>query len=173
MYSTNNGTVIIAAISRNRAIGKDGSTPWHISGDLRRFRALTLGHSVVMGRKTWDCIGRPLEGRRNVVISRQPKFSAPGAEIATSVDSALQLVRSCRAFVIGGGAVYEAALPYASHMMITEVDIEAEGDVYFPSIDPASWIEVSRTRDEFPDPEKIRSSFVVYNRLPPAKLCSS
>jgi dihydrofolate reductase len=121
---------IIAAVAANRAIGKDGRLPWHYSDDLKRFRRLTMGHAVLMGRKTYESIGTPLSGRRNVVVSSRP---IPGVETYRSVDEALQALRDTeRVFVIGGGAMYAALLERADELYLTRVNRIVEADAFFP-----------------------------------------
>jgi dihydrofolate reductase len=121
---------IIAAIGRNRAIGKNGTMPWHISDDLKRFKRITKGHAVLMGRKTWDSLGKPLVDRRNVVITRG---SIPGVETYGSVEAALDAVKGEDVvFVIGGGEVYRQLLPKADRLYLTVVDQEPEADTFFP-----------------------------------------
>lgn len=121
---------IIAAIARNRAIGKDNTLPWHISGDLQRFKRLTMGHAVLMGRKTHTSINKPLSGRRNVVVSRSP---LKGVETYTSLDAALgALAGQERVFVIGGGEVYAQVLERADELFLTIVDREVDADTFFP-----------------------------------------
>ncbi|HQV90896.1 MAG TPA: dihydrofolate reductase [Phycicoccus sp.] len=136
---------LIAALGRNRIIGRDGTMPWHLPEDLKHFKALTMGHPMVMGRKTFDSIGRPLPGRRSIVITRDREWRVPGVEVAHSFDEALDLAGPAdRVFVIGGGEVYAVALPFADHLELTEVDAEPEGDTWFPEWDPAQWREVAR-----------------------------
>jgi dihydrofolate reductase len=121
---------LIAAVARNRAIGKDGKLPWHISEDLRRFKRLTMGSAVLMGRATWDSLGKPLPGRRNVVLSSK---SVPGVETYGSVEAALDaLKREERVFVIGGGRVYAQLLDRADELYLTVVDREVDADTFFP-----------------------------------------
>jgi dihydrofolate reductase len=136
---------LIAAVGPGRVIGRDGGLPWHLPEDLRRFKALTLGHALVMGRKTHRSIGRPLPGRRNVVVSRQAGASFPGCETANSLEAALALVvDDALPFVIGGASLYAEALPRASHLFLTEVALAATGDVFFPALVPGQWREVRR-----------------------------
>ena len=146
---------IVAAVARNGVIGAGGELPWRIPGDLRRFRRLTLGGTVVMGRRTFDSIGKALDGRRNIVVTRRADFSAPGAERADSLQSALALARenggeSRGIFIIGGGEVYAEALRLglAERMILTEVDGEFAGDVFFPPFSRDEWREESRERGE-------------------------
>ncbi len=136
---------LIAALGRNRVIGKDGTMPWHLPEDLKHFKALTMGHPMIMGRKTFDSIGRPLPGRRSIVITRDRAWRVPGVEVAHSFDEALDLAGPAdRVFVIGGGEVYAVSLPFADRHELTEVDAEPEGDTWFPEWDPAQWREVAR-----------------------------
>jgi dihydrofolate reductase len=124
---------LIAAIAQNRVIGNRGSMPWHIPADLKRFKALTLGHPIVMGRKTFESIGRPLPGRRNIVISSQ---GVAGVECYTSFDAALQILKDeVRIFVIGGGKLYASALPRADELYLTFVHSTPDGDTLFPPLE--------------------------------------
>ncbi|ONI71428.1 diacylglycerol kinase [Kribbella sp. ALI-6-A] len=136
--------VLIAALGRNRVIGRDNDLPWRIREDLAHFKQLTLGHTLVMGRKTYDSIGRPLPGRRTVVITRQTEWSTPGVEVAHSLDDALKLADGNDVFVAGGGEIYRLALPSADRLELTEVDQSPAGDVTFPELDPTAWTETAR-----------------------------
>jgi dihydrofolate reductase len=139
---------LVAAVARHGVIGRDGGIPWHLPEDLAQFKALTTGHTVVMGRRTWDSIPdrfRPLPGRRNVVVTRNANWAAEGAERAATLEEALNRVaRDERVFVIGGAQVYEAALPHADELVLTELDLAVDGDTYFPTWERAAWEEVSR-----------------------------
>ena len=138
----------MAAVARNGVIGRDGAIPWQIPEDMRHFRELTIGHPVVMGRRTWDSLPdrfRPLPGRRNIVVTRNPDWHADGAVRAGSLGEALELVEdSDRVFVIGGAQLYADALPLADELLITEIDAGVEGDTFFPSWDRAEFEEHSR-----------------------------
>jgi len=137
--------VLIAAVARNGVIGKGPDIPWTLPGDLARFKRLTMGHPVVMGRLTFDSIGRPLPGRRTLVVTRQVGWSHADVEVAHSVPEALTLAGPAPVvFVAGGGQVYAEAMPLATDLMITEVPLEPDGDITFPPIDPALWRESSR-----------------------------
>ena len=140
--------VLVLAIARNGVIGKKGAIPWHISDDMKRFKALTLGHTVVMGRKTWDSLPRkPLPGRTNIVITRQADFAAEGAVVAHSLDEALALAGAenpVEIMVIGGADIFAAALPRAGRIHLTEVHATPGGDVVLPGFDSHRWREVSR-----------------------------
>jgi dihydrofolate reductase len=139
---------LVAAVARGGVIGRAGAIPWHLPEDVAHFKSLTTGHAVVMGRRTWDSLPerfRPLPGRRNVVVTRNPGWRAGGAERAGSVDEALALLADePRVFVIGGAEIYAAALPHADELVLTEIDLDVEGDTFFPQWDPAGFEEVSR-----------------------------
>jgi len=131
---------LIAAVARNGAIGKNNALLCRISEDLKFFKRTTLGSPVVMGRKTWDSIGRPLPGRRNIVITRNPQWHADGAERAASMQDAIALAQgSPKVFVIGGGEIYAQALPMADELVLTEIDADFEGDAFFPAWDKAQF----------------------------------
>ncbi|TWD79338.1 dihydrofolate reductase [Kribbella amoyensis] len=149
--------VLIAAVGRNGVIGRDNDLPWRIPADLQHFKRLTLGHTLVMGRKTYDSIGRPLPGRRTVVVTRQPDWSVPGVAVAHDLATALTVADGNDIYVAGGGEIYRQALASADRLELTEVDQAPDGDVTFPSIDPADWTETARdAHDGF--------SFVTYHR---------
>jgi dihydrofolate reductase len=139
---------MVAALARNGVIGRNGSIPWRIPEDMAHFRTLTMGHPVVMGRRTWDSLPdrfRPLPGRRNVVVTRNDAWQAEGAERAPSFDAALRLLEGAgQVFVIGGAEIYAAALPRADELVLTEIEAEVEGDVRFPAWDPSAFAEIAR-----------------------------
>jgi dihydrofolate reductase len=141
--------VIIAAVARNRVIGKDNRLLWNIPEDMARFKALTSGHTVIMGRKTWESLPprfRPLPGRRNIVISRQTGYATPGAELADSLENALKLASTATTvFIIGGEQIYQQAMAVADRLEITEVDLEPEGDAWFPEIAAVNWEKATKT----------------------------
>jgi len=157
---------IVAAVARNGVIGRDNAIPWRIPEDLARFRALTMGHAVVMGRKTWDSLPdrfRPLPGRRNVVVTRNSEWDADGAERAASLEDALDLLRDEeRVFVIGGAQIYAAALSIADELELTEIDAEIEGDTVFPGWDRDAFAEVAR--EPHVSESGVPLSFVTYRR---------
>jgi len=140
--------VLIAAVARNRVIGRDNQLLWHVPEDMAHFKALTHGHAVLMGRKTWESLParfRPLPGRRNIVVSRQAGYAAPGAELAPSLTAALALVAEQEtAFVIGGADIYRQALALAERLELTEIDLEPEGDAWFPLLERRQWRETAR-----------------------------
>lgn len=133
--------VLVAAMASNRVIGNAGALPWHEPEDLRHFKAVTTGHAVIMGRKTWQALGRPLPKRRNLVVSRDAALIAPGAEVFTDVSAAIAAARvdDPEPMVIGGGELYRLALPLATRIELTEVLMEVDGDVTFPELPPTEW----------------------------------
>jgi dihydrofolate reductase len=131
-------------MGRNRAIGLDGRMPWHLPGELQHFKSVTMGKPIVMGRKTWESIGRPLPGRQNIVISRNQDYLAEGAECCTSLQGALEIALGEEVMVIGGGELYRQALPLADRMILTLVDCAPEADTFFPPWEAADWQEISR-----------------------------
>ncbi len=137
---------LIAAMAANRAIGLNNQMPWHLSADLKRFKQITMGHPVIMGRKTFDAIGRPLPGRTNIVVSRNPAYHQEDCLVAVSLETAL--CKGCELageiFVIGGATLYEAALPAADMLYITQINRDFEGDTFFPEFDADNWTELER-----------------------------
>ena len=132
---------IIVAQSRNGVIGKNNQLPWHLPADLKHFKAVTMGKPIVMGRKTFESIGRPLPGRKNIVISRQRNFQAPGCAVFHSIDEALaSLVQESEIMVIGGANIYEQFIDKADRIYRTVVDVSVEGDVYFPELPSNEWV---------------------------------
>jgi dihydrofolate reductase len=142
----------IAAIDKNRVIGKAGEIPWYLPADLKYFKRQTLNHHIIMGRKSFQSIGRPLPKRTNIVLTRDPFFAASNCLIARSLDEALQLAREDgeeEAFIIGGGEIYRQALPLLDRLYLTEVETEVEGgDAFFPLIQPENWEVISSERHE-------------------------
>ncbi len=137
---------IIAAISDNDVIGRANALPWRIPDDLARFKTLTMGHTLIMGRKTYESIGRPLPGRTTVVLTRRKDFAAPGVLVAHDVGDLASLIRDPEAFVIGGTEVFTLFLPLASKLFITRVHARFDGDAYFPDFDASAWRLVSSER---------------------------
>lgn len=140
---------LVAALGSNGVIGRDGAMPWHLPEDLAHFKALTLGHPLVMGRTTFESIGRVLPGRRSIVVTRSRSWTHPGVESAHGLPEALALAGVAdEVFVVGGGQIYAAALPFAHALVLTHVDIAPEGDTRFPPWNTRQWREV--TREEHP-----------------------
>ncbi|MBS2014721.1 MAG: dihydrofolate reductase [Deltaproteobacteria bacterium] len=141
---------LIVAVADNGAIGKSGKVPWRIPEDLKYFKSTTMGHAIIMGRKTWDEVGKPLPGRRNLVVSRQPGLTLEGAEVFSSVEDAIRAARETdpEPYVIGGSAIYEAAFPWVTKVHLTEVHRDVEADTFFPAWDRSGWRETSRRKGE-------------------------
>jgi dihydrofolate reductase len=157
---------IIAAMDRNRLIGRDNQLPWRLPADLAHFKKTTMGKPVVMGRKTFESIGKPLPGRTNIVLTHSLDFAAEGVLAADSLESALEQAGDvAEVMVIGGGAVYRQALPLAQRLYLTLVDEAFEGDAWFPEIDPAQWREVERNSHGADERNPHNYSFVVLEKI--------
>lgn len=157
---------LVAAVAANGVIGRDGGLPWHLPDDLRHFRALTWGHVVVMGRRTFESIGRALPGRRCVVVSRSLREAPQGVELARSLEEALRKAGAAEVvYVIGGAALYAAALPLASRLHLTELDEAVEGDTYFPAFDRAAWRVVIERRHERDERQANAFTLRTYERI--------
>ncbi len=163
---------IVVAVASNGVIGRDGEMPWRLSTDLKRFKALTLGHPVIMGRKTYQSIGKALAGRANIVLTRSGDFHAADAQSASTMEEALSLaVESSgkgtgrQAFVIGGGEIYALAMPLAERLHVTHVDLAPEGDAHFPVIAAREWQPVSQEVVPAGECDSAASRYVVYERL--------
>jgi dihydrofolate reductase len=159
---------IIVAVGRNGVIGRDGALPWRLPEDLKRFKALTMGHVMIMGRKTYESIGRLLPGRRSVIVSRQAGYVVAGAIVAASLEDAIAAAGDAEeVFVIGGGEIYRGALPSAHRLLVTEVDASPEGDAWFPPVDTALWRETAReVHDPGSGADTPGFAFVDYERVP-------
>jgi dihydrofolate reductase len=154
---------LVAAVAANGIIGANGRLPWHLPEDLRHFKQLTLGHPVIMGRRTWESLGRALPGRENIVVSRSPGYEAPGAAVAISLEAALALCAGeSMAFVIGGTRLFEDALALADGLVMTEIHKDYPGDTWFPQYDRSRWRESQREAHTAGD--GMRFDFVLYER---------
>lgn len=144
---------LIVAMASNRAIGLGGQMPWHLSADLKKFKQITMGSPILMGRKTYESIGRPLPGRTNIVISRNPSYKQPGCLVFNDLDKALASCADAeQAFIIGGADLYQSTLPIADTIYLTQIHSEFPGDTFFPGIDATQWQEVEREDiDDDPD----------------------
>jgi dihydrofolate reductase len=134
---------IVAAMARNLAIGRNGDMPWHLPGELKHFKQTTMGKPIVMGRKTWDSIGRCLPGRQNIVVTGNRSFQAPGCDVAGSLDQAIRVARGEQVMLIGGGQMYQQALPFTDRMILTLVDCNPQADTWFPEWQSSEWRQVS------------------------------
>jgi dihydrofolate reductase len=155
---------LLAALASNGVIGVDGKLPWHLPEDLKHFKALTLGHPIIMGRRTWESLGKALPGRENIVITRTPGYNAPGAAVATSLGAALALCAGEPvAFVIGGHQLFVESFPLAAGLILTEIFRPYEGDTWFPKFDRLRWREAQREAHTAAD--GMRFDFVRYERI--------
>ena len=157
-------TTIIVARSKNGVIGKDGDLPWHLPEDLKRFKSLTTDHAIIMGRKTWDSIGRPLPNRQNIVITRDSTKQFEGATLAPTLDAALEIVEPHRSpFIIGGSEIYRLALDVTQTIEMTLIDAEVDGDTFFPDLNPNDWEEIKRSL-QLDEKTQLRYAFITYQR---------
>ena len=160
---------LIVAMDRNRLIGRGNALPWHLPADLAHFKSITMGKPIVMGRKTYESIGRPLPGRHNIVISRNPDFSAPGCTVVASVDAALAAAGDVpEIMVIGGAQLYAELLPRAQRIYLTRVDAVFEGDAWFPALDARVWRECQHAEHAPDDRNPHAYAFLVLERVPAA-----
>lgn len=159
---------IIVAVSENGVIGKDNQLLWKLSADLKYFKNLTTNHAVIMGRKTYESIGKPLPNRKNIVISGNNSFSAEGIEVVSSLEKAIEKAQNSlpndEIFIIGGGTIYKQALSMADKVYLTEVKISIQGDTFFPKLDSEMWKEVSRTSHRADEKNEFDYAFVIYER---------
>ncbi len=158
---------IIVAMDRNRLIGGDGRLPWHLPADLRHFKQTTLGKPVVMGRKTYESIGKPLPDRTNIVVTRDDNYQAPGCITSSSLDQAIQAAGNVEELMIIGGAdLYRQAFPRAERLYLTRIDAEFEGDTWFPDFDGNQWKVTAISDHEVDDRNRFPYSFATLERLP-------
>jgi dihydrofolate reductase len=161
--------VLVVAAADNGVIGKDGAMPWHLPADLRRFKRITTGKPVIMGRKTFESIGKPLPGRHNIVLTRDPRWRAPGATLAPNLAEAIAAAgldpraRADELMVIGGAEIYALARPIATRIELTRIHVSPDGDTWFPDPDPADWREAAR-EDHAADGDAPAHSFLTYGR---------
>ena len=156
---------LIVAASTNNGIGARGELPWRLSADLRRFKALTMGKPIVMGRLTHESIGRPLPGRQNIVVSRQPDFKAADSDVAQSLDAAIAVAGDAQEImIIGGSHIYQEFLPRADRIYLTRVQAEIEGDVFLPNLAADEWIEISREEHSADESNEYDVAFVTLDR---------
>ncbi|MCP5160981.1 MAG: dihydrofolate reductase [Hahellaceae bacterium] len=165
-------TSLIVALSENRVIGRDNKLPWYLPEDLKYFKKVTLGKPIIMGRKTFESIGRPLPGRLNIVVTRQTDWQHPGVAVATSLDAAIArgeaqalLDGATEVMIIGGEQIYRAALPRVQRLYLSEVHARVEGDAFFPEVTLSQWKEVAREDFAAQAPNPYDYSFVVYDRI--------
>lgn len=155
---------IVVAIAENHAIGKDNKLLWHLPNDLKHFKEITSGHTVIMGRKTYDSVGRPLPNRRNIIITRQP-IEIEGCEVVNSVEAALALCAGTpEVFIVGGAEIYKQVMHLTDKIFLTIVHANIEGDTYFPEIEPAIWKETQRQDHEANEKNALPYSFITLER---------
>ncbi len=163
--TTNMKLALIAALANNRVIGKDNQLIWHLPEDLKHFKKLTTGHHIIMGRKTFESIGKPLPNRVNIVISRNETFRAPGAFLVSSLDQAIKKARpDALPFIVGGATIYKEALNYVTDMYLTIIDKDFEGDAYFPKFKESDWQIVSESKHTKEGPDGFDYRFVHYQK---------
>ncbi len=157
---------VIVAMAQNRTIGINNTLPWHIPEDLKRFKALTMGHHMIMGRKTFDSIGKPLPGRTTVIVTRNRELKIAGCVIAHTLEEA---IAACAGddeiFVVGGADIFSAALPLADTLCFTEIQQDVAGDVFFPTFDKSVWVEVAREKRKQEIPQPLEYHFVTYSKF--------
>lgn len=157
---------LIVALSENRVIGRSGRLPWHLSGDLRRFKQLTMGHTIVMGRKTFESIGRPLPGRTSIVLTRQPDYHPPGVIVAASLGEAQRLAAGdAELFYVGGGELYRHVLPQVERIYMTRVHARVTGDTLFPDLLSSQWRLIEQTEHAADERNDFPFSFLLYERV--------
>ena len=156
---------LLAAAARNGVIGRDNQLPWHLPPDLKRFKKMTMGHAIIMGRKTFDSTGRPLPGRTNIVITHRRDWKPEGVEVVHSIDEALALATGEEVFVIGGEDIFRQTIGRADRIHLTRIDEDFPGDTYFPEVDPAQWRLVAR-EDHAPGADALYAySYLTYDRV--------
>ena len=156
---------LVVAMDRNRLIGRDNALPWRLPADLKQFKAITLGKPVIMGRKTYESIGKPLPERHNIVVTRNAAYAAPGCTVVTSVDAALAAAGAApEVMVIGGAQLYAAFLPRAQRIYLTRVEADFEGDAWFPEWDAQEWHEISRSAGTVDERNAHPHTFIVLGR---------
>jgi dihydrofolate reductase len=171
MTGSSTRIAFVVAVADNGVIGKDSAIPWHVSSDLKFFRAITMGKPIIMGRKTYDSIGKPLDGRDNIVVTRNPDFQADGVLAVSSLEDALDLGRSrakergaTEICVIGGGEIFDRLLAWADVIYLTEIHMSSEGDTFFPALDSSEWRELSRERHAAGPKDDADYSIVIMER---------
>lgn len=155
---------VIVAMSKNRVIGKDNKMPWHLPADLAYFKKTTMGHTILMGRKTFESMGRPLPGRHNVILTRQADYKPEGCTVFHSMEEALEALRGKDLYVIGGAEIIKEFLPIVDKLYLTLIDEEFEGDTFLPEFHPEDWVEVSRTPGVIDEKNRYPHDFIVYEK---------
>src|SRR5690606_308269 len=158
---------LLVAMDKNRLIGKDNDLPWRLPADLAYFKRVTMGHPIIMGRKTYDSIGRPLPGRENIIVTRDTSYKMEGCKVIHSIDEILKLneEHDQELFVIGGAEIFKEILPYSDRLYITEIDEEFEGDTYFPAFDKSEWKVISEEKGVKDEKNPYDYTFMVYEKM--------
>ena len=159
------GISLIWAMDKNQLIGKDNQMPWHLPSELAYFRRVTTGHPIVMGRKTYESIGKPLPKRTNIVITRNPEYAPEGCVVVHAIEEVLERYGGETVFIIGGAQIYRAFLPYAEKLYVTRIEHEFTGDEYFPSIDWSKWRLISEEQGVKDEKKPYLATFQVYERV--------
>ncbi|MDR4888608.1 dihydrofolate reductase [Fredinandcohnia sp. QZ13] len=159
---------LLLAMDKNQLIGKDNDLPWRLPADLAYFKRVTMGHPIIMGRKTYDSIGRPLPGRENIIVTRDTSYKAEGCKVIHSIDEIVKMSEETEQelFVIGGAEIFKEILPYSDRLYITEIDEEFEGDTYFPAFDKAEWQVISKEKGIKDEKNPYEYTFLVYEKIP-------
>ncbi len=161
-----NNISIIVAISENNAIGKDNQLLWHLPADLKHFKEITTGHTIIMGRKTYDSIGKPLPNRRSIVITRNSHLKIEGVEVVTNLKDAIELCKADEeAFIIGGAEIYHQALPFTKRIYLTRVHQEYEADTFFPTLNPTDWKEMNANNNQADEKNNVAYTFSTLERI--------
>ncbi len=169
---TNLRLSILVAMASNQVIGKNNTLPWHLPPDLKHFKALTMGHAIIMGRKTYESIGRPLLGRLNVIVTRQNNYQVEGAIVVNSIDAAIKVCADCdeingEGFIIGGAELYKQTLHLCQRIYLTEIQQNFSGDTFFPVFDSDEWVETAREKHLLDTDDKLAYHFVVLDKVIP------
>ncbi|RFB16869.1 dihydrofolate reductase [Bacillus sp. HNG] len=159
---------LLLAMDKNQLIGKDNDLPWRLPADLAYFKRVTMGHPIIMGRKTYDSIGRPLPGRENIIVTRDTSYKAEGCKVIHSIDEIVKMSEETEQelFVIGGAEIFKEILPYSDRLYITVIDEEFEGDTYFPAFDKAEWQVISKEKGIKDEKNPYEYTFLVYEKIP-------
>lgn len=157
---------LLVAMDNNRLIGKDNDLPWHLPADLAYFKRVTMGHSIIMGRKTFESIGRPLPGRENIIITRNKEYKADGCKVIHSIEEVLEMNHNDKElFIIGGAEIFKEVFPHADRLYITEIDAVFTGDTFFPSFPLSEWQKTSSEKGTRDEKNPYDYNFVVYERI--------
>ncbi|MCC3357084.1 dihydrofolate reductase [Bacillus sp. REN16] len=159
---------LLLAMDKNQLIGKDNDLPWRLPADLAYFKRVTMGHAIIMGRKTYDSIGRPLPGRENIIVTRDTSYKAEGCKVIHSIDEIVKLREETdqELFVIGGAEIFKMILPYSDRLYITEIEEEFEGDTYFPAFNKNEWKVISKEKGIKDEKNPYDYTFIVYEKIP-------